>query len=732
MNREAFISESGLGCLFCFSLSPCVSLCVCVCVFVYVLLRLCDGSKAASLCETREGCCSVPLLPSFISWCSSLFTIVKGKKKNPTSTPPSQRDQLYHRPMSSATHADPMAYPRGLPPQEESSVLSKRIVEELQAGSYECTICSDLLQRHDGGGAGTHPPLWSCRQCYGIFHLACMRRWTASFTAQREQQMRSASQILPASEVGKTRCPLCSGYAEMSTLQEYRCYCGKQIEPKYDAMLPLGSCGEVCGKARGPHCPHLCTQMCHPGSCGVCAVARRIECYCGKSKQHQAEKDDAGSQPSFLSKSVLCSSPITHYSCGEVCGKLLSCGLHTCKKECHEGPCGACAVTYTTACHCGGTTRSLQCGTSQWKDGYSCGKPCGKKKLCGHHSCGSVCHPGPCPVCPRLPALVRYCPCGKMRLPPTEGRQQCTDPIPTCGLPCERELPCGHRCQRMCHDDADGDGGCPPCSEVVVVPCRCGHTELAIPCFTLYLDIEKWEAASIETGLHPSCRTAAAAGGKKKAKKKGGVFSGRQQEEEQQVKVTIPTAPLPPLCSLPCRKSLSCHRHRCTEVCCVDVEHICSHICSKKLGCGVHQCLQLCHAGPCRKCEVVSYERLYCRCGKSFVEPPVPCGVKPPACLQACCVPRPCGHPANHPCHPEGTDCTECVYLVEKLCASHQAPMPYFLPCSRTEVTCGKRCAKKLECCGAHCEKACHPGPCDHTCRSAYPVYREALLKGTR
>ncbi|KAF7240429.1 Craniofacial development protein 2, partial [Varanus komodoensis] len=56
------------------------------------------------------------------------------------------------------------------------------------------------------------------------------------------------------------------------------------------------------------------------------------------------------------------------------------------------------------------------------------------------------------------------------------------------------------------------------------------------------------------------------------------------------------------LCDKRCNKKLSCGRHKCTEVCCVDKEHRCSLICGRKLNCGIHRCEEPCHRGNCQKC----------------------------------------------------------------------------------------------------------------------------------
>lgn len=67
---------------------------------------------------------------------------------------------------------------------------------------------------------------------------------------------------------------------------------------------------------------------------------------------------------------------------------------------------------------------------------------------CGNHMCSQVCHPQPCQLCPRLPHLVRYCPCGQTPLSQllelgSSGRKTCMDPVPTCGKVCGKPLSCG-------------------------------------------------------------------------------------------------------------------------------------------------------------------------------------------------------------------------------------------------------------------------------------------------
>ncbi|EPY23338.1 hypothetical protein AGDE_12885 [Angomonas deanei] len=544
----------------------------------------------------------------------------------------------------------------------DGSNLIKELSSQLSSGTYECSVCSECVMLGQ--------PLWYCRSCYGVFHLGCIATWVENQKREREKLLQVTSYANYDSRLdSKFRCPLCQSHNDINTTERYTCYCGKTDNPKPDALVVLGSCGQACERKQGdPNCVHRCVLMCHPGKCPPCTRTRIQKCYCGKSE-----------------KTVGCSSEIYGYECEQVCGKPLSCGSHTCTAECHEGPCPNCRVLQEVTCYCGAHSKKVRCGEGK---SYSCGEVCRKKRDCGNHECGVLCHEGACQPCLRTPARQKFCPCGKTRL--KVERTSCLDPVPTCGLVCEIPLACGHLCWLTCHDETP----CAPCREMIEEKCPCGNKQLRYPCFCTYLDPSEWEAAAKVTGAPPE---------------------------------SIPSS-WPAKCNRPCRKNLSCNKHKCGEVCCTDTEHNCYQICSKKLSCGEHVCGQLCHAGPCPRCQHDSYERLYCRCRHSWIEPPVPCGTKPPRCNHPCSIPRPCGHPPNHPCHIE-PECPPCVVLMEKNCSSHNSPMPYHMPCSKEQITCGKPCHKPLTCCGNTCKLLCHAGECKHKCTNAYPSFAEMAKK---
>lgn len=131
---------------------------------------------------------------------------------------------------------------------------------------------------------------------------------------------------------------------------------------------------------------------------------------------------------------------ITPHSCGEVCGRPIGCE-HTCVLLCHPGPCPPCPRTVPDArCFCGATTETKRCGTRR----FSCNKPCGRLLGCRTHRCNVQCHEGPCGPCPRT--SVQKCRCGR-----EERDRPCSAPPWQCERVCGRPHSCGeHSCERVC------------------------------------------------------------------------------------------------------------------------------------------------------------------------------------------------------------------------------------------------------------------------------------------
>ncbi|XP_040287428.1 transcriptional repressor NF-X1 isoform X2 [Bufo bufo] len=520
-----------------------------------------------------------------------------------------------------------------LPKSKETHTGS--LIEQLTAEKYECMVCCEVVR--------VMAPVWNCQSCYHVFHLNCIKKWARSPASQAEE------------ENSGWRCPACQNVSSRAP-SIYTCFCSKVNNPEWTRNEIPHSCGELCGKKRsGLDCPHICNILCHPGPCPSCPAFVTKTCECGRTSQ-----------------SVRCGQSSTMH-CANVCGNPLNCGEHNCNQVCHAGKCQPCQQIIHQACYCGGSSRDVSCGTD--KDNYdgfgnfSCQKLCGKKLNCGKHGCTEVCHPQPCQPCPRLPQIVRFCPCGQTSLSKLlelgcVDRKICTDPIPSCGKTCGKPLPCGshdfiHTCENLCHE-----GECGPCPRMSNISCRCGFKTKEVPCALI------------------------------------------QNDED-----------LTFICDKRCNKKRQCGRHKCSEICCVDKEHKCSLICGHKLNCGLHRCDQPCHRGNCQNCWQTSFDELTCYCGESVIYPPVPCGTRPPECKNSCTRQHECDHPVFHSCHSEDK-CPPCTYLTQKWCMGKHE-LRNNIPCHLTDISCGLRCNQLLKC-GMHkCKRICHKSECliDEDCK---------------
>jgi transcriptional repressor NF-X1 len=330
--------------------------------------------------------------------------------------------------------------------------------------------------------------------------------------------------------------------------------------------------------------------------------------------------------------------------------------------------------------------------TEEWIGSFECPNTCNRSFDCGKHTCEKPCHQqdAKAPPCPRSPDIVTHCPCGKTSLEDMEDatRSTCEDSIRNCTKPCNKTLDCGHHCEQSCHQD-----DCLPCLKRVSISCRCARTASTTIC--------------------------------------------HQGNEE------------PPHCMRVCRVSLNCGRHECGERCCAgerkaserlanrrkprplssaphqpgdnfEAEHICTRSCGRQLKCGnpEHRCQELCHKGQCGTCRDAIFDELACNCGRTVLQPPLPCGTSPPPCRFPCERPKDCGHPQMvHSCHGDDEDCPKCAFLTTKACLCGKNVLKN-QPCWLTDVRCGEVCDKMLRCSTHKCRKQCHgPGGCEEPCK---------------
>jgi transcriptional repressor NF-X1 len=596
---------------------------------------------------------------------------VPGQPVAPRARPPPVRQAPRPRRMSKSQAPD----------------IATRTHEDITNGQYECVICTNEVLPNS--------KVWNCKTCWSVLHLSCVKKWSRNEVSTHQQRATENGEIPPPRQ---WRCPGCN--LPKDTLPDvYTCWCQKEIDPRSIPGLPPHSCGQTCSKVRAGKCPHPCELICHAGPCPPCGhMGPSLACFCGKEASSRRCVDtnyDGG------------------WSCGQICGDVLPCGEHTCQRSCHEGLCGSCEVMIDSRCFCGRVEKSLPCSEREderqsqldddtWMGSFDCGAECRRPFDCGNpkHFCESTCHvQDPEPAhCPFSPDVVTNCPCGKTPIDIllSEPRKDCSALIPHCRQKCEKLLPCGHLCQEICHD-----GECRPCLERIEISCRCGRTTSKTVC--------------------------------------------HQGTEE------------PPSCARVCRSTLNCGRHECGERCCpgekkaserqaakrkhraldsapvtenIEAEHICLKVCGRPLKCGTHSCQDLCHKGPCRSCLEAVFEEISCACGRTVLQPPQPCGTRPPPCHFDCTRRQTCGHPqVKHQCHEDAESCPKCPFLVEKPCICGKKTLKN-QPCWFTEVRCGLPCGKKLKC-GIHfCQKLCHrQGQCeDVTSPCAQPCGRKKTV----
>jgi transcriptional repressor NF-X1 len=574
-------------------------------------------------------------------------------------------------------------------PKSNAADIATRTHEDIDNGHYECAICTEEIRRHARG-------VWSCRTCWTVFHLGCIKKWSTNEGSAAARQQAQDGELPPPRQ---WRCPGCNLPKDVLP-KNFHCWCEKELDPKSLSGLPPFSCGQTCARPRvlPKSCPHPCPVTCHAGPCPPCGLMGPTKpCFCGKKSTTRRCID----------------TDYEHgWGCGEVCGELMACGEHRCSRPCHDGPCGSCEVRVPARCYCGQIQKGILCrdragekqsrqahaaadGTvalEEWIGTFECPNICSRPFDCGKHTCEKPCHQQDSEPthCPRSPDIVTHCPCGKTHLNQMTDatRTTCEDPIPNCTRPCHKLLDCGHQCERLCHQ-----GDCSACFQRVTISCRCGRTTSNTIC----------HQGTVE----------------------------------------------PPQCMRICRVSLNCGRHECGERCCAgerkaaerqanrrkarpldaaprrpgdnfEAEHICTRSCGRQLKCGnpEHRCEELCHKGPCGTCREAIFDELSCHCGRTVLQPPLPCGTKPPPCRFACERPKDCGHPQMaHNCHGDEENCPKCPFLTTKSCLCGKNVLKN-QPCWLSDVRCGDICGKTLRC-GTHkCQKQCHrSGECEEPCK---------------
>ena len=121
---------------------------------------------------------------------------------------------------------------------------------------------------------------------------------------------------------------------------------------------------------------HQCGRKCHASPCPPCSLAGRRTCHCGSTTFPDGVLmcfdvcfacGSARAHPRLALPRPAADMPCTEPTpgCGDTCGKPMSCGLHTCARRCHAGPCGDCRELLDARCRCGRASKRKPCFDSR-------------------------------------------------------------------------------------------------------------------------------------------------------------------------------------------------------------------------------------------------------------------------------------------------------------------------------------------------------------------------------
>lgn len=344
------------------------------------------------------------------------------------------------------------------------------------------------------------------------------------------------------------------------------------------------------------------------------------------------------------------------HSCGQTCNRQLKpeCG-HACLLLCHPGPCPPCPKTVKVTCYCKKQApQTKRCSAQSW----SCGQPCGRQLKCGQHRCQEPCHQGDCPPCSKT--SKQPCLCGK-----NVSVRECASPQWQCKQPCGTRLDCGnHVCERVCHG-----GECGHCPRAGLRKCPCGKTEVSLPCTEDIPTCGDTCGKLLDCGIHTCperCHTGPCGKCLHVATKT--CLCGQKKKDLPCYKDYQ--------CEIKCTRMRDCGKHQCKRKCCDGNCPPCEQTCNKPLGCKNHKCASRCHPGRCYPCS--NTVEIFCACKVTRVT--VPCGrekiTKPPRCHQQCRKPPICHHPATIPHHCHFGECPPCKQPCMKVLMPCKHPCP--------------------------------------------------------
>lgn len=97
---------------------------------------------------------------------------------------------------------------------------------QLVTSSTSCIVCLTAIKRSE--------TVWSCHQCYCVFHLMCIQQWARD--GVKVQNAVLSPELFPDVHENWS-CPKCRlEYPIRSIPQRYTCYCGKHVSSQLQLL----------------------------------------------------------------------------------------------------------------------------------------------------------------------------------------------------------------------------------------------------------------------------------------------------------------------------------------------------------------------------------------------------------------------------------------------------------------------------------------------------------------
>uniref|UniRef100_UPI00358EB1D1 NFX1-type zinc finger-containing protein 1-like isoform X2 n=1 Tax=Myxine glutinosa TaxID=7769 RepID=UPI00358EB1D1 len=374
-------------------------------------------------------------------------------------------------------------------------------------------------------------------------------------------------------------------------------------------------------------CGHEKQLLCYQNTFPICSSVKCLQVetpYLCEKYVHCEIQVDA-TLPCGHQQNVKCYQKNCREVCKWPCEQRLPRG-HTCDKKCGQTCVVDCAVMVDATLPCG-HQQNVKCYQKNCRE--VCKWPCEHHLPCGHacdKECGQTC------VVDCAVMVDATLPCGHKQ------EVMCYQKNSTdiCEWPCERQLVCGHKCDKKC-----GQKCTEQCQHPINATLPCGHKENVL-CFQQN-NSEKCTSACEK--LLP-CGHICICKGKGKCKDKCSPYCF------EVVDFTLPCGH---------QMELKCFMSQ--------LKNNCPRPCSRILSCG-HQCTLRCRQPCTNLCRIQKEVMLTCGHQKE-----IKCFEEglPLKCFRPCMrLQKPCGHPCLKICHDECGDCTVEVTRIMPNCGHLQ------------------------------------------------------------